>query len=190
MKAIKNLDGSLIDYLIKSVVNIKKGIFIRGSVHSLGNRFYFLICLQKGSISQLEVNKIVIPKMNKDYLKRSTISGGNSFHEGAKTINGFTDNAIQLIKLIEILISREDLSNLTLYKLKDIILFRNLLKESFTWCPDCIRNWMNHEKIIYYPLIWYIKSVNICFEHKRYLLEMCPACNKKMDLLRRQMIPG
>ncbi|MFY0516955.1 hypothetical protein ACOMCU_03850, partial [Lysinibacillus sp. UGB7] len=30
MKAIKNFDGSLIDYLIKSVVNIKKGIFIWG----------------------------------------------------------------------------------------------------------------------------------------------------------------
>ncbi|MFY0520703.1 hypothetical protein ACOMCU_23165 [Lysinibacillus sp. UGB7] len=40
------------------------------------------------------INKIVIPKMNKDYLKRSTIYGGNSFYEGAKTINGFTDNAI------------------------------------------------------------------------------------------------
>lgn len=128
--------------------------------------------------------------MNKDYLERSTIYGGNSFYEGAKTINGFTDNAIKLIKVIEILTSREDLANLTLYKLKDIIPIRNLLKESFTWCPDCIKNWVDNEKLIYYPLIWYIKPVKICFEHKRYLLEICPTCNKKIDLLRRQMIPG
>lgn len=136
------------------------------------------------------INKIVIPEMNKDYLERSTIYGGNSFYEGAKTINGFTANATKLIKVMELLTSREDLANLTFYKLKGVISIRNLLKESLSWCPDCIRNWMENEKVIYYPLIWYLKSVKICFVHRRYLLEICSSCNKKIDLLRRNMIPG
>ncbi|MGA3602979.1 TniQ family protein [Lysinibacillus agricola] len=136
------------------------------------------------------INKIVIPKMNKDYLERSTIYGGNSFYEGAKTINGFTDNTKNLIKVMELLTSREDLAYLTLYKLKGIIPLRNLLKNSLSWCPDCLKNWMDDEKIIYYPLIWYLKSVKVCFAHKRYLLEICSSCNKKIDILRRNMVPG
>lgn len=136
------------------------------------------------------INKIVIPEMNKEYLERSTIYGGNSFYEGAKTLNGFTDNTTKVIKVMEMLTSREDLANLTLCKLKGLFPIRNLLKESLAWCPNCIRNWMDNGKVIYYPLIWNLKSVNICFTHKRYLIEICPACNKKIDFLRRHMVPG
>ncbi|WP_225321750.1 TniQ family protein [Psychrobacillus sp. AK 1817] len=136
------------------------------------------------------VNKLVVPEMHKDYLARSSIYGGNSFYEGAKTINGYTNNSIELVCVLERLTTRRDLLNLTLLKLKDLVPLRNLLKETFSWCPECIKKWNVEHKIIYYPLIWYLKPIKICIEHKCYLIEKCTSCTKKIDILRRKMIPG
>lgn len=135
------------------------------------------------------INKKIVPQVNKDYLTRSGTYGGNRFYEGAKTINGYMENSIDLVKVMEKLTSRSDLSNLTLYKWRDFIPLRNLLKETLSWCPECINNWQSSSKV-YYPLIWHIKSVKICIEHNCYLLEECQVCHKKVDILRRQMLPG
>lgn len=132
----------------------------------------------------------MVPEMHKDYLARSSIYGGNSFYEGAKTINGYTNNSIELVCVLERLTTRRDLLNLTLLKLKDLVPLRNLLKETFSWCPECIKKWNVEHKIIYYPLIWYLKPIKICIEHKCYLIEKCTSCTKKIDILRRKMIPG
>lgn len=136
------------------------------------------------------VNKIVVPELHKDYLERSSKYGGNSFYEGAKTINGYTDNSTELVRVLEELTTRIDLTSLTLFKLKDLVPLRNLFKETFSWCPECIKNWKDKNKCIYYPLIWYLKPVETCFEHKCYLIDKCPTCYKKTGILRRKMIPG
>lgn len=135
-------------------------------------------------------NKMIFPQMNKNYLVRSSTYGGNRFYEGSKTINGFMENAIELSRIMEGLTSRDDLYNLTLYKLKDFIPLRNLLNDSLVWCPDCISIWEKNEKVIYYPLIWHLKPVRICKEHNRFLIDRCPVCNRTIDILRREMIPG
>ncbi|MGE8205836.1 TniQ family protein [Heyndrickxia sp. NPDC080065] len=135
------------------------------------------------------MKNLIAPQIKKKYLIRSATYGGNRFYEGAKTINGFMENSNDLVKVIETLTSRSDLSNLTLNKWKDFIPLRNLLKESLSWCPECIQSWQSGSKV-YYPLIWYIRPVNICIEHNCYLLEECPVCEKKVDILRRQMLSG
>lgn len=61
------------------------------------------------------INKMVFTEMNKNYLVRSAIHGGNRFYEGAKTINGYMDNSTEFVRIMELLTSRTDLSNLTLY---------------------------------------------------------------------------
>ncbi|MEK5147948.1 TniQ family protein [Psychrobacillus sp. FSL K6-4615] len=136
------------------------------------------------------VNKIVVPELHKDYLERSSKYGGNSFYEGAKTINGYTDNSTELVRVLEELTTRIDLTSLTLFKLKDLVPLRNLFKETFSWCPECIKNWNDTNKSIYYPLIWYLKPIQTCFEHKCFLIDKCPTCYKKTGILRRKMIPG
>ncbi|WP_342560818.1 TniQ family protein [Psychrobacillus sp. FSL W7-1457] len=160
-----------------------------GLVESLSSYLTRLSYEHNINVSHL-VNKIVIPEMNKDYLERSSKYGGNSFYEGAKTINGYTDNSTEMVYILGKLTSRIDLTSLTLFKLKNLVPLRNLLKETFSWCPECIKNWKDSHKSIYYPLVWYIKPIKICFEHKCYLLEKCPRCFRKIDILRRQMIPG
>ncbi|MGG0720137.1 TniQ family protein [Robertmurraya massiliosenegalensis] len=135
------------------------------------------------------INKQIVPQVNKDYLTRSGTYGGNRFYEGAKTINGYMENSSDLVKVMEKLTSRSDLSDLTLNKWKDFIALRNLLKDSLSWCPECINKWRS-SSMVYYPLIWHIKPVKICIEHNCFLLEECQVCHEKVDILRRQILPG
>lgn len=136
------------------------------------------------------INKLVIPEMNKNYLDRSVAYGGNRFYEGAKSVNGYMENSTELVRIFQQLTSRKDLSSLTLYHLKDFIPLRNLLKECLSWCPECIKNWKSRNKSVYYPLIWFLKPVKICKNHKCLLNDRCPQCSRRIDVLRRQMLPG
>lgn len=135
------------------------------------------------------IKNLIALQINKKYLIRSSTYGGNRFYDGAKTINGYMENSNDLVMVMETLIFRNDLSILTLDRWRDFIPLRNLLKESLSWCPECIQSWQSGLKV-YYPLVWHIRTVNICLEHNRYLLEKCQVCHKKVDILRRQMIPG
>jgi transcriptional regulator with XRE-family HTH domain len=136
------------------------------------------------------VNKLLIPTMNKDYLSRSSNFGGNRFYEGAKTLNGYMGYANQLVTVTNKLTGREDLQELTLLNWKEIFPLRGLLKDSLSWCPYCIEGWLEDGKSAYYPLIWYLKSINTCDIHSCYLRTTCPSCKKEQDILRRQSLIG
>ncbi|MCE7038198.1 TniQ family protein [Bacillus cereus] len=139
-------------------------------------------------VSQL-MNRIIFPEIDKTYLIRSGVFGGNRFYDAAKLINGCTGISVELVKVIEKLTFRSDLSNLTLNKWKDCISKRNLLKASFHWCPQCIFEWQSNA-IVYYPLIWYLKVVTVCVKHSCFLVKQCESCKCEIDILRRKMIPG
>ncbi|MEQ2528858.1 TniQ family protein [Bacillaceae bacterium CLA-AA-H227] len=136
------------------------------------------------------INKLVVPQMNKEYLKRSSQYGGNRFYEGAKTINGYMENAKDLVNAMELLTSRSHLAELTLLKWKNFIPLRGLLKHSLSWCPKCIDNKLSEGEIIYYPLVWYIGPMKVCIKHHCFLAKECGFCKKEIEILRRQMIPG
>lgn len=135
-------------------------------------------------------NKIIFTEMNKSYLEQASTRGGNRFYEKGKTINGYMENAVEIVRIVELLTSRGDLTNLTLLKLKEFIPLRNLLKDTLAWCSDCIRNMEGNEEVIYYPLIWQLKPIKICKKHNRFLIDRCPSCKNTVDIIRRQMIPG
>lgn len=139
-------------------------------------------------VSQL-MNRIIFPEIDKTYLIRSSLFGGNRFYDAAKLINGCTGISAELVKVIEKLNSRSDLSNLTLNEWKDCISRRNLLKVSLHWCPQCIFEWQSNSTV-YYPLIWYLKVVTVCVKHSCFLIKQCESCKHEIDILRRKMIPG
>lgn len=179
-----------IDFECRSALyNIEPIGLETGLVESLSGYLIRVAFEHNISVGHL-LNKMVFQKMNKSYLDRTSIYGGNRFYEGSKTINGYMENAIELARIMDKLTSRNDLSNLTLYKFKEFIPLRNLMKESLTWCPDCIGDWKKGGKVIYYPLIWFLKPVKVCKKHNCFLIDRCPVCNKTVDILRRQMILG
>jgi hypothetical protein len=136
------------------------------------------------------VNKLLIPTMNKDYLLRSSASGGNRFYEGSRTLNGYMGNSVDVVNAMEKLTCRIDLRELTILNWKNVIPLRGLLKESLYWCPSCIKKWMDNRSTVHYPLVWFLNSIKVCDIHSCLLINTCPSCNRKQDILRRQSIIG
>lgn len=101
----------------------------------------------------LLINKIIIPRLNKDYLKRGIKHGGNSFYKGSKTLNSFSENALNIVNVLEKLIGRKDLKKLTLLDFSEMFSNRNLLNNELSWCPKCLKDLKEKNKL-YYPLIW------------------------------------
>jgi hypothetical protein len=158
-------------------------------IESLTSYLTRIAAEHNNTVGQL-VNKLIIPNLDKDYLYLSSNYGGNRFYEGAKTLNGFMENASSVVKAMEFLTSRCDIEKLTLLNMKDCIPLRGLLKKSLSWCPYCIKGWIENNESIYYPLIWYVGPIEICQIHSCYLTNTCHACNSTQDILRRQSILG
>ncbi|RTR28136.1 hypothetical protein EKG37_17700 [Robertmurraya yapensis] len=121
------------------------------------------------------VNKLLIPTINKEYLLRSSDLGGNRFYEGAKTINGYMENSMTVVKAMQTLTNRNDIEELTLIKWRDIVPLRELLKKDLAWCPKCIKEWKESSKKVYYPIIWFLDIVKVCPIHSCYLIDVCPS---------------
>ncbi|PGD63260.1 TniQ family protein [Bacillus wiedmannii] len=136
------------------------------------------------------INKILVPNMDKEYLIKSAKRGGNRFYDGAKSINGYCKNALDFSKILEFLTLRNDLINLTLMGWKNTVSLRGLLKKSLSWCPNCISDWRDKGSQIYYPLSWYLSSMQICLIHNTYLSNVCPHCSKNLPILHRNFING
>lgn len=160
-----------------------------GMVESLSSYIVRLAYKHNINVGEL-VNKLIIPELNKDYLIKSAIYGGDSFFEGAKTINGCMDNSINTVRVLELFTTRNDLSNLTLYRFKRFFSLRNLFNDYLSWCSKCINEWSIENLEIYYPLVWHLKNVEISDKHNCFLLDFCLNCHKKMKFLRRKNIPG
>ncbi len=133
---------------------------------------------------------IVAPVLNKEFLINSVKRGGNRFYDGARTINAFEQNAIDMVTVLENLTGVQHLDQLTLIGLKEVIPSRYLLKKQLSWCPACYEEQMNNEESHYNPLLWNIEVVKICLKHKCRLEIHCPSCYKNLPILHRKSQNG
>ncbi|MEI4801292.1 TniQ family protein [Bacillus sp. FJAT-51639] len=131
----------------------------------------------------------IAPVLGKTYLLNSIDRGGNRFYDGARTINGTEKNAKDMVTTLECLTGTKNLEMLTLSKFKEIFPVRNLIRKSLAWCPECLNELMEKDSL-YYPLIWCMTAYNICTNHKIYLEEKCPTCNKLIPFLHRKSRTG
>ncbi|MED2762092.1 TniQ family protein [Bacillus thuringiensis] len=127
----------------------------------------------------------IAPVLEKQYLLNSIERGGNRFYDGARTINGIGKNAEDMITTLEYLTGVKKLEKLTLLKFKEVFTVRNLIRKSLAWCPKCL-NELLEKGFLYYPLIWCLETYNVCINHKIYLEEKCPTCNKLIPFLHRK----
>lgn len=169
---------------ISVLYNLKPEGLENGLIESLSSYLIRISFKHNVYVGDL-INKIIIPEMGKEYLKRSAILGGNSFFDGAKTLNGFNSNSKETIKVMEKLTTRMDLFKLTLDNFKIVFSSRELLNDYLSWCPICINEWCVQGGEKYYPLLWYVKLSGICQIHKIKLSEKCYYCNNRVKILSR-----
>ncbi|PDZ66508.1 TniQ family protein [Bacillus thuringiensis] len=131
----------------------------------------------------------VAPILGKKYLLNSIDRGGNRFYDGARTINGTEKNAKDMVTVLECLTGTGQLEELTLSRFREIFPARGLIRKSLAWCPECLNELMKKDSL-YYPLIWCMTAYNVCTNHKIYLNEECPTCNKLIPFLHRKSRVG
>ncbi|WP_277929012.1 TniQ family protein [Bacillus cereus group sp. BfR-BA-01523] len=159
----------------------------------------YMECLTSYLIRLSEVHKIypssllsyiVAPVLDKEFLINSVKRGGNRFYDGARTINTFEQNAVDMVTVLENLTGVQHLDQLTLMGLKEVIPSRYLLKVHLSWCPSCYEEQMNNEESYYNPLLWHLEVVKVCLKHKCRLEIYCPSCNKNLPILHRKSQNG
>ncbi|MFV1008046.1 TniQ family protein [Bacillus cereus] len=136
------------------------------------------------------ISYIIAPILNKEFLIYSTARGGNRFYDGAKTMNGFGSNALDMIDALEKLTKVQQLDILTLASIKEVVPLRYLLKNHLSWCPACYEEQLNTGNAIYNPLLWSLEMVNICSKHKCRLEIECFLCHKRIPVLHRKSQNG
>ncbi|MCU5520063.1 TniQ family protein [Bacillus cereus] len=159
----------------------------------------YIECLTSYLIRLSEVHKvypssllsyIVAPVLDKQFFINSFKRGGNRFYDGARTINAFEKNAVDMVTVLEDLTGVKHLNQLTLMGLKDVMPSRYLLKNHLSWCPSCYEEQMNNEESHYNPLLWHFEVVKVCLKHKCRLEIRCPSCCKNLPVLHRKSQNG
>lgn len=143
-------------------------------------------CVQTGSL----ISKVYAPCLNKEYLSKISMRGGNGFFDSAIGINGLGKLANEFSELTDKFTGRSDLSCTTLKNWSSIFPNRGLLKKTKSWCPKCYEELKLSDEVIYDPLIWNFQIVNYCLKHKSPLLNICESCNRSVPVINRTSIPG
>lgn len=136
------------------------------------------------------ISYVIAPILNKEFLIYSTARGGNRFYDGAKTMNGFGSNALDMIGALEKLTKVQQLGILTFASIKEVVPLRYLLKKYLSWCSVCYEEQLNNGDAIYNPLLWSLEMVNTCSKHKCKLEIECFLCHKRIPILHRKSQNG
>ncbi|SIS43461.1 TniQ family protein [Salimicrobium flavidum] len=141
---------------------------------------------------QLTVNDMVRRVLEIEFNKNSIdkkINFSKYLFENSETINGYGKSASELVIALNELSSREGIEKLTFLNWKKLIPSRNLLDKNFKYCPDCLKDWKDENKL-YYPLIWGLNLVEVCIKHQKRLLNYCVNCNEQITFLKGKMVLG
>ncbi|MDJ0571063.1 MAG: TniQ family protein [Pleurocapsa sp. MO_192.B19] len=122
----------------------------------------------------------IAPILTNDNTEYGSKRGLNSLFNCGAAINSTGEIVKLFLDSLTQLTLNNNLSALTLLSLKGCFSDRELLSRSKTWCPDCYQDWKKSKKVIYEPLLWTFKSVEVCPIHKQSLQTVCPSCDRKI----------
>ncbi len=104
-------------------------------------------------------------------------------------IRGIADQTILLA--LEELTGQNGLSQLSLLHGASMLLTGSVLRRHQAWCPICLQQWLQAGCMIYTPLIWLLKSLGECPQHREQpLIDKCPFCHHSFAPLAPRSSPG
>lgn len=115
---------------------------------------------------------------------------GSSFSTHAKAINGTGVIARDWVDVLESLTLRKDLKFLTMLPWADVFPLRGLFRPTRAWCTTCYQEWRENNQVVYDPLIWTLRDVEVCTRHLRFLKSKCQRCANVLPWLSRCAMPG
>jgi hypothetical protein len=120
------------------------------------------------------------------FMKSDGINLGLVFY----AINGVGDSAKRWVQALEILTSRPDLRYLTLLPFERLFPRPLLFRHNRAWCPLCYELMISQRGTVYEQLLWSLKLVEVCPQHRCFLTNTCPHCLKPMRPLMAVARPG
>ena len=85
---------------------------------------------------------------------------------------------------------RPNIAQLTLLPWRALVNAKGLNHESQHWCPDCLVEWRQANKKIYWPLVWSFRLMTVCRRHKRQLENRCHVCSEPVSMMATCTLPG
>jgi len=129
----------------------------------------------------------IVPSLSHEYPKHQLAA----FSRGpGMQINGTESIAQEWASELSQLTMRSDLHVLTLNFWIGDLSSRGHLRKVPAWCPTCYTKWAEQALSLYQPLLWMIQVVTLCPQHKRWLEDRCPHCQKAQSVIARQTHPG
>lgn len=138
------------------------------------------------AIHHVALGSLISKEIKRFLPKDCTGSGDYNFsavYPVSRVFNGLGKMAKYWVDTLEHLTLRHDLSSLTMLKWREVLPSHGLMRSERSWCPNCYQEWYKTGQIVYEPLIWTIRAVEICFRHSRKLVNRCPYCGKSLPFL-------
>jgi hypothetical protein len=124
--------------------------------------------------------------LGQDYelaLTKKNVSTLFSNSDAKPAINGMRAKTQSLVQALKELNQRKDLKFLSLLTWKGVINERELFRPYRAWCPQCNEQWRQEREVIYEPLLWSFKEVDICLHHNCLLVDECPLCSSRLPVI-------
>lgn len=109
---------------------------------------------------------------------------------GSHLINVTGSRAQAVLRTLETLTLRTDLTGLSLTAFSDVLPLRRLTRSRLAWCPRCYEEWQASDQVIYDPLLWKFREISLCIRHRVRLQTSCPNCDRSLPHLAWRSRPG
>jgi hypothetical protein len=140
-------------------------------------------CVTSG---KLIMGEIAPQMMGQDYefaLIKKPVSTLFSNSDAKPAINGMRAKAQSLVQALKELTQRKDLSFLSLLTWKEVVNEQELFRQYRAWCPQCNEQWRQDREVIYEPLLWSFREVEVCLHHNCLLIDECPYCSSRLPVI-------
>lgn len=125
-------------------------------------------CVHSGILME----RIIAPAIEKKYSSADL----HKIYTYTGALNGTGVMATDIITALEQLTKQRELSRLTFLRWSCLLPSRHLLHHHRVWCPVCYQEWKRHNYLLYEPLVWTLKLIQVCRVHHVPLQQKCPHC--------------
>jgi TniQ len=133
----------------------------------------------------------VLPLLSEaHYVPANPLKLGGFGRTRSMIVNGASAVAHDWAKTLGQLTMRSDLGQLTAHQWATGLPQWGLLRSVPQWCPLCYQQWREQGVPIYQPLLWALRAVTICVQHRTGLVEHCPSCHQSQSAIAAKSSPG
>ncbi len=134
---------------------------------------------------------VISPLQGQDFTKLDHYRQISQFWaSNGSSLNGISPIARYWVEMMQGLTLCDSLRFLTMLTWSEVTAASKLVRQKKAWCPKCYDEWQQAHHPLYEPLLWALKSVQVCPRHRQHLVARCQYCQAELPLLSQYAHPG